>query len=47
MIHTLPLPLLAPEALAILVVLSLAELAALLAIPAARRELRALLGGER
>jgi hypothetical protein len=45
--YTSPLPLLAPETLLVLVRLCLVELVLVLAIPAARRELRSIVRGER
>lgn len=47
MVYQPPLPLLAPDVLLVLVRVCLVELALVLAIPAARRELRSLLRGER
>lgn len=47
MVWTPPLPLFSPELLLVFVGFLLAELVLLLVIPAARRELRSLLRGER
>ena len=47
MVYQPPLPLLAPDALLVLVGLCLVELALVIAIPASRRELRSIVRGER